>query len=405
MKNKLKLDTSKDKLARLAVSFLMAFFLWVYALSATGQTETKQFNDIPVRILNESALTAQGLALDEVDFTVDVKLYGSTLQVSQIRKSALSAVLDVSGVSSVGNHSVAVSISGMSENVSVSEIRDRYLSVSVSELKEAEKSIEIVKTGNVAEGYSVITQKSSSNIAKVYGNSTNVGKVAYVRGSIDINSTQTDITRRAILTAYDENGNKVEHVSISPEYVDVSFTVGKIKEIPVKVVTTGNVSEGYVLSDIILSRETVKVAARQEILDVTDYIYTSNIDLTGKSASFSQTVSLHGEDGMIILDAEPVKVELTVEMKENKEVTFNTVKFRNVPDGFSASLVEPVSFSAVFSGDKRILEQIDSGDITAYVDLAGYSAGEFTVPVLFDVPEGVELKGQQDIKVRVELKK
>ncbi len=403
MKNKL--DSNKDKLARLAISFLMAFFLWVYALSATGQTETKEFRDIPVRIINESTLTSQGLALDSQDFTVDVKLYGSTLQVSQIRKSELSAVLDVSRISSVGNHSVAVSVSGVAENVSVSEIDERYLNVSVSELCKDEKTIEVVKSGTVADGYAIVSEKNSSAVATVYGNRQNVDKVSYIRGAIDINSTSSDITRRAILTAYDENGLAVEHVNIVPQYVDVSITVGKIKEVPVKVITSGEVMDGYVMSEMLLGKDTVFIAAKDEILEKTDYITTADIDLTGKSSSFSQTVALHGSEDVVILDNDPIKVDITIELKENKEIRFSTVRFLNVPEGYSCELSGFGGISAVFSGDRRILSQLDESDIAAFVDLAGYRAGEFELSVNFDTPEGVELNANQEIKVRVILKK
>lgn len=403
MKNKY--DSNKDKLMRIAVSFLLAFFLWVYALSATGQTETKQFKDIPVKIINESSLTALGLALDEEDFTVDVKLYGSTLQISQISKNDLTAVVDVSGIGSVGKHSIAVSISGVSENVSISEIDERYISISVSELVEAEKSITVIKEGNIPEGYAIMSEKHSSNIATVYGNEENVGSVATIKGTVDINSTTSDVTRRAILAAYDENGNAVEHVSIVPQFVDVNLIVGNVKEVPVKVMTSGEVSEGYVLWDIVPARETVRIAAKEDVLENTDHITTADIDLSGKSASFSQTVSLRAYDGVMILDNDPVKVELKIEMKEHKRIKISTVRFLNTPEGLECSAEGFDGITAVFSGDKRILEQLNEDDITAFVDLEGYIAGEYDVSVEFDMPEGVQLQANQDIKVRIVLKK
>ncbi len=403
MKNKL--DSNKDKLIRLAISFLMAFFLWVYALSATDQTDTKQFKDVPVRIINTSSLTSAGLALDDVDFTVDVKLYGSTLSVSQIRKSEISAVIDVSGISSVGNHSVAVNVSGVSENVSVSEIKERYLNISVSELAEAEKNVEVVKNGEVSEGYAIIGETRSFSSASVYGNETNVSKVSYVRGNIDVNGTASDITRRANLAAYDENGNIVPHVTVVPSYVDVNIVVGKIKEVPIRAVTVGEVSEGYVLGDVTVEKETVKIAAKDDILNTIDHIFTADIDITGRSSAFIQTVSLHGYEDMLLLEDDPVKVEIVIELKENKEIDFAGVSFLNTPPSLNCSLVGFEGFSCVFSGDRRILSQIDEGDITAYIDLEGLKEGEYDLPVMFNVPQGVEVRAGQDIKVKVRLKK
>ncbi len=400
---KSKVEQNKDKIVSFAISFLMAFFLWVYALSATGQTETKSFKDIPVRIINESSLTALGLALDNEEFTVDVKLYGSTLQVSQIRKSDLVAVIDVSSIKSVGNHSIAVNISGVSENVSVSEIKERYLSVSVSELRDAQISVEISKGGSVSEGYAIISEEYSAKTVTVYGNERNVNSVQYIKGSVDINGINSDITRRVNLTAYDEEGNVVEYVTIDPASVDVMIGVGKIKEVPVNVMTVGDVAEGYVVIDIVPDVETVKIAAKEDVLAVVDAVDTANIDLMGKSSSFTQTVSLHGISDAVLLTEGPVKVNVSIEPKENKEISFSTVRFLNTPSGYTCSLVGFDGITAVFSGDKRILQETDEMDIAAYIDLEGMSAGEHEVEVMFDMPEGITMGAAQEVKVKVKL--
>ncbi|MBR6801878.1 MAG: hypothetical protein IKM61_09020 [Eubacteriaceae bacterium] len=394
---------TKDKVISLIISFLMAFFLWVYALSATGQTETKVYKDIPVKIINSSSLSALDLVLDNNDYDVDVKLYGSTLQLSQVRKSDLIAIIDVSTIKSVGNHSIAVTVSGLPENVSVSEINERYLSVSVSELKNVEKTVEITKAGSLQEGYFSIGEKYSSKVCVVYGNAQNIGKVVSVKGSVDVNAISEDVTRRANLAAYDESGNVVDDVNIIPSYVDVSLTVGKIKEVPVTVSTSGAVLEGYVLSEISAETETVKIAGKEDVLSGIDVIFTATADLTGRSESFSQTLSLHGEEGIVLLDEGPVKVNFVIEAKENKEVTFSTIRFLNTPTGLDCSLMEFGGITAVVSGEKRVLKDIDEGDITAFIDLSGLSEGTHEVTVQFDVPESVEIKENQEIKVKVRL--
>lgn len=403
MKNKL--DSNKDKLVRLAVSFLMAFFLWVYALSATGQTETRVFKDIPVKIINESSLTALGLALDNQEYTVDVKLYGSTLQVSQIRKSDLVAVLDVSSIKSVGNHSIAVNVSGVSENVSVSEINDRYISVSVSDLVKTEHSIEVLRGGTVAEGYAIIGESYSAKTATIYGNEANVKKVATIRGSIDVSAVTGDLTRRANLAAYDEEGNIVEHISLVPAFVDVDISIGKIKEVPVMVSMTGSIMEGYVVTEISPERETVNIAAKEDVLALIDSVSTADIDLTGRNSSFTQTVSLHGISDGVLLTEGPVKVSITIEPKENKEITFSTIRFLNTPEGYSCELVDFNGIKAVFSGEKKVLQEMDGLDITAYVDLEGLKKGEHTVMVQFSTPEGITLGSGQEVKVKVNISK
>jgi len=403
MKNKI--DTNKDKLLRMVISLVLAFFLWAFALSNTDQTQTKQFKGVPVTFINEANLTALDLVLDNDKFTVDVTLYGNTVQVSKMQKSDLVAIVDVSSVKSVGLHSLEVSISGAAQNVSVSEISNKYISVSVSDMKFAEKVVEISKTGTLAEGYAVIGEDSDFKVAEVYGNAENVGKVASVKANINVNSVSQDVRMKAQLVAYDENDQPVSNVTVAPENVDISITVGKIKEVPLELITAGNVPEGFVFYGVTSDIDTVKIAAKENILNGITSVKTAAMDISSRTASYTTSVSLEAVEDVVFLSETPIRVNVQIEPEETRELSFSTVSFINVTEGLSASAVHFNGLTATFSGDGRIISELDTNDVKVYADLKDLEEGSHTVTVEFDLPEGVRLKNTEPMQLTVTVSK
>ena len=68
---------------------------------------------------------------------------------------------------------------------------------------------------------------------------------------------------------------------------------------------------------------------------------------------------------------------------KQKTIDVTTIDPRNVPDGMSvnARTEADKKVSVQVIGVQSVIDGITDKDITAYVDLTGYTAGEHTVPV------------------------
>ena len=68
---------------------------------------------------------------------------------------------------------------------------------------------------------------------------------------------------------------------------------------------------------------------------------------------------------------------------KQKTVELSTIDPRNVPDGMSvnAKSESDKKVSVQVIGVQSVIDNISEGDIKAYVDLTGYTAGEHSVPV------------------------
>lgn len=100
---------------------------------------------------------------------------------------------------------------------------------------------------------------------------------------------------------------------LSPSFVDVKLERIKEKEVPVKVVVSGEPPEGYKLVDVILSPTKVLVAgAESELRDVSQ-LETDVVDLTTSRESFSLMVPVVYRGKYTVLkDQAAVEVQVTI---------------------------------------------------------------------------------------------
>lgn len=204
---------------------------------------------------------------------------------------------------------------------------------------------------------------------------------------ISINDAGTYNVDDLELVAYDDKGRVIEDIEIVGD-IDAKVDIASYsKEVPIKVVPTGQLISGKAISSILVNGaeyQTVIIYGSEKALEKVNYVETS-IDVTGQGNNGSKKykVTLSKPEGVRALSKQIANIE--VGFGEAKQMTFNVsgIMIKNLSDGLVANLVSSsdsnVEVKAI--GTEDILSNLDTSIIKAYVDLQSMDVGTHEVLV------------------------
>ena len=214
-----------------------------------------------------------------------------------------------------------------------------------------------------------------------------IQEVANVRALVDIQKlvdpeagvmTLKDVP----LIAYDTNG-KVVDVEMVPSKVTATINVeSPHKEVPIKVIPTGEVQFGKAISSISSSESKVTIYGSKEVIDKIEYL-PIEVDVKELSSNKEFNVSLVAPEGVRELSVKNTKINITLGEEIIKEIPNVMIETVNLDSNYKAAAIggASVKTTVTIKGTKEVLDSIDESKIKAIVDLSGYKEGDYEVEV------------------------
>lgn len=245
----------------------------------------------------------------------------------------------------------------------------------------------------------------------VKGAEKQIKQVATVKALLDINNIPTqEIGKKTIkdvpLKAYDENGNVV-NVELVPAKVDVNVEISSpSKELPIKVIPKGNVAFGKAISTIKTSETKAIVYGEASSLEALNYIPVE-IDVTDLAKNTEYKLEIPKPVGVKSMSVNNVTVNISLDNVSDKDINNVAIETKNLGSEYKVNAVSSEdSFVQVnVKGVSSVIDQITADNITAYIDLQGYTEGEYDVDVNV---EGTDLRVEyvsKTKKVKVKITK
>ena len=225
----MKTKVTKEIAIRIFLSLSLAFLLWVFAITNTDPMVTQNYRGIPITFQNLDALNNKGFLIDSETKTVDVQLYGRTIQISKINSEDISAVVDLSNITDKGTYSVEVTIKGIGDNISVASVSPQYITIDINEIVEIETNFSIDFTGEPKTGYAMIGYSTDVNSVIVSGSETAIEKVDQVKGTVDITDKDSSFVSAVVLKAYDSDENEIAGITLESAELNVSVEIAMSK--------------------------------------------------------------------------------------------------------------------------------------------------------------------------------
>ena len=374
------------------LSAIAVFYLVDSKVISLVDNEAEVITGQPVNIIyNEENYVVEG-----VPETVDITLIGSKSNLYLAKQIGdHKVVLDLTNYEP-GTYKVKLKYNHSMNNVSY-KLDPGSISIKISE-KESEVfslSYDLVNENKLDKKLNINSVKLDKSEVIVKGSKETLATISNVKALIDVEAAaltnKGEYTVDSIkLVAYDQNGNKVNNIEMVPNSISAKIKVDSYSvELPVKIITTGNITTGYALNSINSSVSKVTVYGDQAILDTLTSI-EAPIDVTGLSTdkTFSG-VTLTKPAGVRYMSETTTSVTVTLDQETNKEFTGIVIESKNLAEGYvvSALTESDRTITVIAKGVSSALENLEASKIKAYIDLSGYTAGTYEVEVKLETDD------------------
>jgi YbbR domain-containing protein len=360
-------------------AFALSIAVWVAAVTSADPDETRTLSSaVPVQIVGQDpSLVISGAIPTEVEVTL--RAPRSVWDIIEADPQIVRAILDLSGLSS-GEHSLDLQIQIDARPVQIVSVGPRTITFMLETLATQTHSIDVSISGETAIGYQAGEASLEPVEVVVAGAQSQVQKVTRARVSINLSGIRENFDQTLPIEVLDENGQKVDGVTISPESVQVTLPVsqqGGYRDVAVKVIVMGRVASGYRLTDISVFPPVVTVfAADPELVNtLPGVVETQSLDLQSAKEDISTRVALNLPEGISIVGEQTVLIQAGISPIESSvTLAGEKVEIINLGDGLNAQ-VSPATVDVIVSGPLPLLDTLTRQDVRVTVDLSGLEAG------------------------------
>lgn len=382
-------------LSTLLLAFIMAIVVWVSAMVATDPNEENVYpRSIPIEIdgLDPSMLLIESRPVEAQISLIAPRSIWSRLTVNP---DLVRAWIDLSALGA-GEYVVPVNIQVGLTPARVTNVEPSEVRVVLEALDSAQHTVKLDVSGEPALGYRKGEPSTVPSTVTISGPESKVSQVNEVRASVDIAGADRGIEAVLPLEAYDESGQEVTGITISPSSVSVEVPVtllGGYRNVVVKVVTSGQVAEGYWLTNVSVSPPNVIVfsANPQEVIALPGYVETNPLDLTDLSDDVDIRATLNLPEGITLAGEESVLVRLSIAALEGSLPITLPIEVVGLSPELEA-VVSPENVELLLTGPLAILNNLTPASIRVSVNVSGLETGVYQLnPVVDLIPNQVEV--------------
>ena len=406
------------------IAVLFAVGIWIISININDPYQSKSYS-VTVQLQNMGVMTNAGkyveILNDSDEISVNVRANRSvldTFSAANIVATADLAEIDENNQVPIKLNTAKISGSKI-ESIRSDSI---YVSLKVEDIRRVQKSIEITIKNAPAEGYILGKTSAEQNALKISGPESIVNTVNKAMVSFDLDGAMDDVSMLLPIELYNEEGERIvdSRLTTSIDEVQCVATILATKEIPVNYQVTGEALKGFGWTGKVTGEpSSIMIAGRNSVIKHVNYIeITDAVDISNAKANVSSTIDLkkYLPEGVSLADASftgKALVTAYIEQEISRLTAFesNRIQLINVPEGFEGKIVEvEETLNVTFVGLESAMVNLDEREVQGYLDLQEYmvrqelqelTAGTYSVPVTFQLPEGVEV--EKELQIEVEL--
>jgi YbbR domain-containing protein len=188
---------------------------------------------------------------------------------------------------------------------------------------------------------------------------------------------------------------------ITPPVVHLRFEPVVRRSLPVTVTLSGKPAAGYRIARSQAQPENVLVSGPAEEVRRMTVLETLPVEIDESRAAIKRKVHLSSEGKPLTFTPDQVEVSITVEEEESSR-DFAAVNVR-AKDFKGAYTVSPPTVSLRLSGAKSTLDKLELTGDELFLNLKGLAPGEYSLPLMTNLPEGVRVIEQKPQRVKVRI--
>lgn len=383
-------------LSTMLLSFILALIVWGSAVTSADPNQERVYL-IPIEIIGQETNVE---IMNEVPEQMTMTLFAPITILDEINSenSNLRAWIDLSGLDR-GSHTLEVQYSLPADirPLRLVEVSPKSVEISIEQLVSKTLPINREVLGEPALGYQLGGVTWSAEEVIVSGHMFEVEKVVSVEAKLDVAGETEDIQKSITLRPLNENNNLVTGVTLTPERINVTQTVtlqGGYRNMVVRVVTVGQVAEGYRQTNITVSPPNVLVFSPdvEMIKGLPGFVETEELDISGGVDDIETILSLNLPEGVSVIGDPNVLVQVGIAAIYGSISLTRPVELIGVLPGLVAT-VSPDILEIIVYGPMPMLPSLTDVDVRVVVDLTGLDEGVYQIkPEVIILPDQVELQ-------------
>ncbi len=385
-------------------SLALAFIIWLFVMGSENPGAMGEFNDVPIRIENESGLAI----LSGEDLAVDLRVEGkgSVIRATDISDIDVSIHIEEGTKPGRYTYDIAIQLPGGLRLIESSMTKAMiYLDNTTSAIVPVRVNLsDYILQDSYEIDLSAIT--TSLTTVKVTGPQALLETIECARVSLSLGFVSRSVTCKGALRLVDNEGNVItsSYVKLAESVVDVTIPIYKYRTItPTVTFMHGLFHEGNV--SVSISPATVTVKGEVDAVDALTFDTLINEKELADNATF--TVPLTADKGIeIVDDVSELTVTIMHHSATTKKVVIRDFTVANAGENLLCEVLTP-SLTVDFRVNGELMDDFGAQAVLAFVDLSSYvlTPGTITVPVTFYFQGAYEGKaweiGSYSVSVRI----
>jgi YbbR domain-containing protein len=395
------------------LSVALAFGIWLFIVDTEHPTRT---GILPVAIPVEAVNMPEGLTLGGPLGDVTLRIEADEDLWDKLTASDFRATVNLLGAQ-VGDQDVQVNVEPLGERDSLRIIEvipalraegapQGTVRVELKPLVSKVVPVTIESVGAPPMGYEPSTPTVNPEEVVVSGSEDLVSRVSVAVASVDLTGVVSDVRQSYPLVARDDAGFIVEGVTLDPSSVDIEVKVEQKRFSRLVVVSPslqGTPAAGYNVTAVEVEPASVTLLGPLELLSVTSFVVTSDIDITGATSDITRIVNIVGvPSGVSISGSNAVTVRVSISAGQGEATYGVAPQWTGL-----ASDLRVVSITSLveveLKGELPTLRNVSPDQVTVSVDLSGLGAGSYRLEPQVNAPTGLEVADISPTSVEVVL--
>lgn len=371
---------------------IFAFFMWIYVMAEVDPIIIRDIDSVPINITNMQELELLELTPEYgTDLNVRVSLRG--------RRSILNAQI-TRGIKAEG----LINNPKEGENILVVDLKDvdsnveytLYPSdkqINLEKKMVIRKSVSVVQTGTLPEGYEIKEIKSNPASMYIEGPKSLVDSITTLMTTLDVSNYDKDFSKKLQVIPVDRDNQEVKGVSINQDTVFVHAIVVKAKTVPIVLDIPSSENDELKLSGYTIDPPEVVIKGKANVIDSIKEIKTEKVELLQLVENPNLKVKLVMPTGV---ETQTPEITLKSSMEKVISKEFNISKERiqisgngQLPDISDNPDISDFIAVKITTTDK-IMDTISENDIRVYIKMQEYENNPARVPIHVEVDEEVE---------------
>jgi YbbR domain-containing protein len=394
---------------RLSLAVGLGFALWIFVSYTETPDRLTHFRDLPVAIeeLPPGLVIVDQNGLPNATLpTISVTLRSIGETTVTPSSNDIQAYVDLADVRP-GENSVPVGarVTVPGRKPEVSDIEPDYLSIRVEQIITNTVPLTIEVQGSVPFSYesqppSLTLNNQPISSVLVRGPQSRVERVVMVRATVNIDGRTASYNSPRPLVAVGADNQEVEGVTIEPSSVNVRVPIvssAGIKRVPVVPQVTGEPASGYVVSQLAVDPQFVRLVGGATALEAVSSVSTDPVEIQGANTTITRTVRLRQPSLTSLLAGEPISATVSVTIMPISrpfQVTLPVpIEVVDVASGLLQS-VNPTTIQVSVSGTAQQLGSLNAQQIIARISMQGQGAGVYSIRPTIILPQGLTLTAE-----------